>query len=42
MRKKRDQGAEFAKNTKQELKEKLYSAFRFKAEINNLSEKLLT
>ncbi|CAG8797634.1 3798_t:CDS:1, partial [Dentiscutata erythropus] len=42
IRKKRDQGAEFAKKTEQELKGKLYSALRFKAEINDLSEKLLT
>ncbi|CAG8846824.1 30918_t:CDS:1, partial [Gigaspora margarita] len=34
------QGVEFAR--KCELKEKLYSALRSKAEINDLSEKLLT
>ncbi|CAG8842875.1 23052_t:CDS:1, partial [Gigaspora margarita] len=34
------QGVELAK--KCELKEKLYSALRSKAEINDLSEKLLT
>ena len=31
-----------AKKTEQKLKEKLYSALRSKAEINDLSEKLLT
>ncbi|CAG8609542.1 35118_t:CDS:1, partial [Gigaspora margarita] len=33
---------DLAKKTEQELKEKLYSALRSKAEINDLSEKLLT
>ncbi|CAG8855274.1 36456_t:CDS:1, partial [Gigaspora margarita] len=33
---------ELVKKTEQELKEKLYFALRSKAEINDLSEKLLT
>ncbi|CAG8822700.1 38776_t:CDS:1, partial [Gigaspora margarita] len=33
---------ELTKKTEQELKEKLYSALRSKAKVNDLSEKLLT